>query len=385
MEHYTLSQLSARIGQALEIEMDDAYWVSAEIASLSQKGGHMYLDLVEKGERGLFVARGRATCWNGRQQILCAYFEQETGARLQVGMQVLLKVSVRFHAVYGLSLDIIDIDPRFTLGDLAKQKEQTIQRLKKEGIYDMQRCLRLPTLVRRIAVVSADEAAGYGDFVHQLAQSGYRFECTLFAAIMQGDRAAKSIIAALDSIAEIEEEFDAVVIIRGGGASSDMTCFDDYNLSAHCAQFPLPILSGIGHTRDVSVVDQVAHRSIKTPTAVAAYLVERMEEERNKIAMLRQRLTQTKTRQILIRQHSVERLSERLQHATARYILQAQNKIALYGQKIDLLNPERIYKLGYSLLKKDGKIIQSVEQIAKGDSLIAEMSDGKIRVEVIEK
>ena len=382
MKTYSLAEFCAQISDALDRSFPETYWVRCEIASLSEKNGHLYMDLVEKGQRGLFVARQRATCWNGRQQMLRAYFEQETGNRLQVGMQVLLEVDVRFHAVYGLSLDVQNIDPQYTLGDLARQRQETIARLQEEGIFDMQRMLSLPTLTRRLAVVSAGDAAGYGDFVHQLEESAYRFSPTLFPAAMQGDRAAQSIVSALDAIAAVEEEFDAVVIIRGGGASSDLTCFDDYTLAAHCAQFPLPILAGIGHTRDVSVVDMVAYQSLKTPTAVAAFLVERMDEQLARIEQWQQRLQQTALRQILLRQHRVEQAEQRLTNSLRMMVLRQNNRIAMLGQRIETVNPERIYRLGYSLLRKEGKVVKSAQGLLSGDLLTAELTDGTITVTI---
>ncbi len=384
MKTYSLAEFCAQISDALDRSFPKTYWVRCEIASLSEKSGHLYMDLVEKGQRGLFVARQRATCWNGRQQMLRAYFEQETGNRLQVGMQVLLGVEVRFHAVYGLSLDVQNIDPQYTLGDLARQRQETIARLQEEGIFDMQRMLSLPTLTRRLAVVSAGDAAGYGDFVHQLEESAYRFSPTLFPAAMQGDRAAQSIVSALDAIAAVEEEFDAVVIIRGGGASSDLTCFDDYTLAAHCAQFPLPILAGIGHTRDVSIVDMVAYQSLKTPTAVAAFLVERMDEQLARIEQWQQRLQQTALRQVLLRQHRVEQAEQRLTNSLRMVVLRQNNRIAMLEQRIETVNPERIYRLGYSLLRKEGKAVKSAQGLLSGDLLSAELADGTITVTVTE-
>ena len=382
MKSYSLAELCALIGEQLDNAFPAAYWVRCEIASLSEKSGHLYMDLVEKGQRGLFVARQRATCWNGKQQMLRAYFEQETGNRLQVGMQVLLEVEVRFHAVYGMSFDVQNIDPQYTLGDLARQRQETIARLQEEGIFDMQRMLSLPTLTRRLAVVSAGDAAGYGDFVHQLEESAYRFSPTLFPAAMQGDRAAQSIVSALDAIAAVEEDFDAVVIIRGGGASSDLTCFDDYALAAHCAQFPLPILSGIGHPRAVSVVAMAAYQSLKTPTAVAAYLVARMDEQKARMEQWQQRLQQTALRQVLLRQHRVEQAEQRLTNSLRMMVLRQHNRIGMLSQRIDMVNPERIYRLGYSLLRKEGKVVKSTRALHSGDALTAELADGTISLTI---
>ena len=385
MQTYSLSELCAQIEVVLMEGLPDTYWVRCEIASLSEKGGHLYLDLVEKGQRGLFVARQRATCWNGRQQMLRAYFAQETGSSLQVGMQVLLEVSVQFHSVYGLSLDVQGIDPQYTLGDMARQRQAAISRLQAEGVFDMQRMLSLPTLPRRLAVVSAAAAAGYSDFVHQLEESPYSFVATLFPAVMQGDRAAASIRAALDSIGATEEEFDAVVIIRGGGATTDLTCFDDYALAALCAQFPLPILTGIGHTRDVSVLDLVAFQALKTPTAVAAFLVERMDEQMERMQRLTYRLQQTALRQVLLRRHRVEQLEQRLYAGVQAWAMLRRNHIRMLEQRVETLNPERIYRLGYSLLRKEGRVVRSVADCRQGDTVSAELADGIVQLTVQER
>ncbi len=345
MEALTLTELCMLIGEALDDSMAPSYWVQAEISSLSTKGGHMYLELID-GK----TAKMRATCWAGTQEMLNAYFESETGQRLQAGMKVLVEAEVQYHPVYGLSLSIIGIDPAYTIGDIAQQRQKTIAQLQADGLLDAQQLLPLPTLIRRIAVISSPNAAGYEDFKHQLDNSPYRFETQLFGATMQGEGAVKSIIAALEGIAG----FDAVAIIRGGGATTDLSCFDNYELCAVCAQFDLPILSGIGHTRDVSVLDLVAHEALKTPTAVAEWLIHRMDEQMAKVADLMLRLQRTAERQILIRRHRVELLEQRL--ATC--------------------NPERIYQRGYSLLTKNGKIIRSVNELLPGDKVTTHLADG---------
>ena len=345
MLSYSLTELCALIGQVLDDSLDASYWVKAEISSLSVKGGHMYLELVD-GK----TAKMRATCWAGTQEMLRTFFESETGQKLQAGMAVLVETEVQYHPVYGLSLSIVGIDPSYTVGEIAQQRQRTIQQLEKDGLIDAQQLLPLPTLLRRIAVISSPNAAGYEDFKHQLDNSSYRFETQLFGATMQGEGAVKSILAALDEISG----FDAVVIIRGGGATTDLSCFDNYELCAVCAQFELPIISGIGHTRDVSVLDLVAHEALKTPTAVAEWLVHRMDEQMNRITDLLSRLQRTAERQILIRQHRVELLEQRLAAC----------------------NPERIYKMGYSLLTKQGKVVRSVQELQTGDIVTAHLADG---------
>lgn len=362
---YTLSELCVEIGDALDANLAPSYWVQAEISSLSEKGGHMYLELVESGgstakQSGGTIAKMRATCWAGTKELIQAYFESETGQPLQAGMSVLVEAEVHYHAVYGLSLSIIGIDPRYTVGDLARLRQQTIAQLEADGLLDAQQLLPLPTLIRRIAVISSPSAAGYGDFMHQLEESSYHFKTQLFGATMQGEGAEKSIIAALEAIEEQAERWDAVAIIRGGGAVTDLHCFDNYTLCAVCAQCSLPILSGIGHTRDVSVLDLVAHEALKTPTAVAEWLIHRLDEQMGRIADLIVRLHRTAERQILIRQHKVELLEQRLAAC----------------------NPERIYKMGYSLLTKNGKAVHSVAELQTGDQVITHLADGSKELKV---
>lgn len=346
MATLTLTELCAMIGEALDSSLAPSYWVKAEISSLSVRNGHMFLDMAEGKE-----AKMRATCWAGTHEMLSAYFESETGQMLQAGMAVLVEVTVQYHAVYGLSLSIIGIDPSYTLGDIARQRQLTIEQLRKDGLIEAQQLLVLPTLIRRIAVISSPNAAGYEDFKHQLDHSGYRFETRLFGATMQGETAVRSILAALDAI---PNDFDAVVIIRGGGATADLSCFDNYELCAVCAQFELPVISGIGHTRDVSVLDLVAHQALKTPTAVAEWLIHRMDEQAERIRTLLIRLQRTAERQILIRQH----------------------RVALLEQRLAACNPERIYRMGYSLLTKDGTVVRSVQQLRKGDIVTTHLADG---------
>ena len=358
---YTLSELCNEIGEVLSEGLAPTYWVQAEISSLSEKGGHLYLELVESQNSarrsGQLLAKVRATCWAGNKEMLMAYFESETGQQLQAGMQVLIEAEVQWHAVYGLSLSIVGIDPRYTVGEVARQRQQTIRQLVSDGLIDAQQLLPLPTLVKRIAVISSPSAAGYDDFCHQLEQSGYRFETQLFGATMQGEGAERSIIAALEAVEAQPDNFDCVAIIRGGGATTDLGCFDRYTLCAVCAQFPLPILTGIGHTRDVSVLDMIAREALKTPTAVAEWLIHRLDEQTARIEQLLFRLRQTAERQIMIRRHRVELLEQRL----------------------EACNPERIYRRGYSLLTKNGKIISSVHELQPGDEITTHLADGNIQ------
>ncbi len=356
MEPLKLSELCALIGEALDESLEPSYWVQAEISSLSEKGGHLYLELVEDKK-----AKVRATCWAGNKEMLMAYFEAETGQCLQAGISVLVEVEIQWHAVYGLSLSIVGIDPSYTIGTLARERQQTIKQLEADGLLDAQQLIPLPTLIRRIAVISSPSAAGYGDFLHQLENSGYSFVTRLYGATMQGEGAEKSIIAALEAIEEEADQWDAVAIIRGGGATTDLSCFDRYTLCAVCAQCSLPILSGIGHTRDVSVLDMVAHEALKTPTAVAEWLIHRLDDQMGRLADLLVRLKRTADRQILIRQHKVELLEQRLAAC----------------------NPERIYRRGYSLLTKNGKVVRSINDLQPGDTVTTHLADGNVQSSVL--
>lgn len=354
MTTYSLSQLTAIIDQSLAMLRADTFWVSAEIASVTTRNGHGYMELVEKSPSGNLAAKMRATCWSNIFPMLRAYFEQETGQPLQAGMQVLLEVSIQFHAVYSLSLSVHNIDPTYTIGELARKKQLTLKRLAQEGLMDRQQQLHLPTLPLRLAVISSEQAAGYRDFVDELQQGHFAFRLRLFPALMQGDRAEASIVQALQLIGQQSDSFDAVVLIRGGGATTDLGCFDGYEVAAACALSPLPVLSGIGHTKDVSVTDQVVFMPLKTPTAVADYLLQLVQAQAERVERLRLRLQQTADKQVLIRRHKIEMLRHRLQ----------------------LCSPERIFRMGYSLSTVDGRVLRSVGQVAKGQTIKTHLADG---------
>ena len=278
-ESITLSQLQALIKQGIDQAHPLPYWVTAEISELKVNySGHCYLELVEKGGAN-HVPRAKvsAVIWRSTFQMLDPYFREATGQPLSAGLNVLVKGVVSYHELYGLSLQIIDIDPNYTLGDMQRQRQETIARLQQEGIFDMNREMPLPQVMQRIAVVSSRNAAGYQDFMRELGASSYRFEVELFDSFMQGAGAEEAVIGALERVAERLDEFDVLVLIRGGGSQSDLGAFDSYRLCCHLAQFPLPVLTGIGHDKDQSVADLVAAVSLKTPTAVAVYLKETSE------------------------------------------------------------------------------------------------------------
>ena len=296
----SLTELNRNIKQALRDALPETYWVRAETSEVrvNSYSGHCYLEFIEKDERtGQVAARARGTIWAQQYAVIRPYFEEETGRPFTSGLKVLVRVAVDFHELYGLSLTVHDIDPSFTVGDLVRRRKEIIRQLQADGVFDLNRSLPFSPRPQRIAVISSATAAGYEDFTDQLLgnEYGFPFYVRLYPALMQGERTEASIIAALDRIYAVREAFDVVVIIRGGGSTADLSSFDSYALAANCAQFPLPIITGIGHERDDTVVDLVAHTRLKTPTAVAAFLIDCMATQLADINELRDRLYRAAT------------------------------------------------------------------------------------------
>ena len=345
MEAISLLELNSRVKQVLKQQFSETVWVTAEITELQlNRSGHCYLQLVDKREADDSVlATARATIWAFTFRTLQPYFETTTGRQLGKGMKVMLLVEVVFHELYGYSLNVKDIDPTYTVGDLERKRKEILKQLEQEGIIDMNRELEFPQLPKTIAVISSPTAAGYGDFMNQLEQNvyGFQFQVKLFPAVMQGEQTTASVIAALERIYEYEELFDLVVLIRGGGSQTDLGSFDSYDLAAHVAQFPLPVLSGIGHERDETIVDRVAHLRVKTPTAAATYLIDCFLEQENQLVAwqhdfmhgIQEILNQEQKRQLLLaseykravqnlwtsQQARLELLTQRVEHGTERY------------------------------------------------------------------
>lgn len=402
----TLRELQRRVKSALEGQFALPVWVSAEISEIKVNySGHCYLELVEKGgDNGVPTAQARAVMWRSHYPRISGYFEAETGQRLAAGIRILAKVLVSYHELYGFSLQITDIDPSYTLGDMERQRQQTIAQLQQEGVWDMNREAPMPAVVQRIAVVSSVHAAGYQDFCQELEKSPYRFEVSLFDAFMQGEAAEESIVAALCAVAERTEDFDAVVLIRGGGSRSDLNCFNAYRLCAHVAQFPLPVVTGIGHDKDTSVADMVAHTALKTPTAVAGWLVERMAEadgwldyaalqlhDATAAAMhasevrlerlsgeVRRLSGELLTRQSLRLEHHGTLLPEAARDFLARQTLRLENAAELIAGR----SPERILRLGFAVLRAGGKAVTSAADVTAGEDVEIEVSDGRISATV---
>lgn len=408
MTSITLSELTSQIQQTLRLAFDAPVWIRAEISELRENpGGHCYLELIEKDSSSdALLAKTKATIWASTYRMLKPYFESSTGQMLRSGLNVLVAVTVEFHGVYGFSLNIRDIDPTFTIGEMAARRLKIIRQLEEDGIVDMNKQLPFPELPQRLAIISSPTAAGYGDFCDQIQNdpSHFAFYIKLFPAIMQGDQAEASIISALEKIYENIDLFDVVVIIRGGGATTDLACFDSYELALNCAQFPLPIIAGIGHQRDVSILDMVAHTSVKTPTAVAEFLIStlqnaedvvinlvsdiryvvknRIEIESHFVNQIQLQIKQTLRSWVLQKTHLLERQKNRLQSNVRMQLLKQNNKLSLLEKNIETHSPSFLLKHGYTITTLNGKRITSVRQVKFGDKIRTFVVDGEFESEV---
>lgn len=386
-QHISLSQLQGRISVALAEALPLPVWVCAEVADLKiNASGHCYIELIEKNEKtGATEAQARATIWRSQVMNTIGRFEHETGQRLTKGMKILFKATVQHHAVYGMSLQIQQIDPLHTIGDMERRRQQTIEQLQKDGVWDLNRSLPMPLVVQRVAVISSATAAGYQDFMKELGRSAYRIETELFEATMQGERCDESIVAALYAVAERSEEFDAVAIIRGGGSTSDLECYNSYLLAFAVTQMSLPILTGIGHDKDTSVADMVAHTPLKTPTAVAAWIDERAADFDGALEYCAISLRD------ICRQHThsaalrLENFSAEVRHLVERALQSEAQRLDGIANLVANFAPERIFRLGYAIARKEGKALQSVDNVEVGDTIEVAVADGKLNATIVEK
>ena len=384
--------------------MPGFYWVVAEINELHvNSAGHCFMELVEKAPQSdQITAKARANIWSYQFRMLSPYFETMTRQRLTAGLKVMLKASVEFHELYGLSLQVTDINPAFTVGDLAMQRQAIIQQLIDEGVFDMNHELELPLVPQRIAVISSETAAGYGDFMDQLHHHphGYAFHHRLFQAVMQGNETEESIIRALEQIFEREDEFDVVVLIRGGGSQSDLNCFNGYRLACCIAQFSLPVITGIGHDRDETIADMVACVPLKTPTAVAEFLIHRamsldkqlqelsqqladaaayaIQKPADKLQQLSHRLQNIMHAHVRICDREIHVLQLRLANALHSLLLQKKSQITLLEGKLHLLDPVNLLQRGYSITLADGKVVRSARILKKGQHIETILHDGRV-------
>ena len=447
----TLYELNALVRETLALEMPDEYWVEAELSEAREVRGHCYMELIQKDEHSNTpVAKASAKCWASTWQLVKPHFMRVTGQEIHAGMKVLLKVYAQFHESYGFSWIVTDIDPTYTMGDMTRKRMEIICQLKEEGVFELQKELQLPMFCQHIAVISSANAAGYGDFVNQLENNeyGFRFHTQLFPAVMQGEGVEQSVIGALNKIFESLEcrteslefatanddsslftlhssfdKFDCVVIIRGGGATSDLSGFDTLALAEHVANFPLPIITGIGHERDESVLDMVSHTRVKTPTAAAAFLIghlkavlDAIEDAEQRItSIVRQQMDMEKIRLLHLSQQiptlfslvrsrqeaSIDRLqgnlrlsvtrrlqeerhrldihSHNLMPVIERRLLRERHQLDMLNEKLEVLNPELLLRRGYSITLSGGKVVKDASILKSGDELETRLSKGTVR------
>ena len=447
----TLYELNALVRDTLALEMPDEYWVEAELSEAREVRGHCYMELIQKDEHSNTpVAKASAKCWASTWQLVKPHFMRVTGQEIHAGMKVLLKVYAQFHESYGFSWIVTDIDPTYTMGDMARKRMEIIRQLKEEGVFELQKELHLPMFCQHIAVISSANAAGYGDFVNQLENNeyGFRFHTQLFPTVMQGEGVEQSVIGALNKIFESTEckteslefatanddsslftlhsslnKFDCVVIIRGGGATSDLSGFDTLALAEHVANFPLPIITGIGHERDESVLDMVSHTRVKTPTAAAAFLIghlkavlDAIEDAEQRISsIVRQQMDMEKIRLLHLSQQiptlfslvrsrqeaSIDRLqgnlrlsvtrrlqeerhrldihSHNLMPVIERRLLRERHQLDMLNERLEALNPELLLRRGYSITLSGGKVIKDASILKSGDELETRLSKGTVR------
>ena len=435
MENNPLSllELNALIRRSVQACFPDSYWVQAELSDVrANSSGHCYLEFVQKDPSGnSLVAKARGIIWSGTYFRLKPYFESETGQAFVSGIKVLVKVSVNFHELYGYSLTVLDIDPTYTLGDMARRRREILSRLQQEGVLTLNKELELPELMQRVAVISSPTAAGYGDFCNQLAHNdfGFVFYTRLFPAVMQGEKVERSVISALDRIYREVDHWDVVVIIRGGGATSDLSGFDTYELAANCAQFPLPVITGIGHERDDTVIDMVAHTRVKTPTAAAEFLVnhlrrtaERLEtfaqcvyqevpsmlsRERERLdswmARIPARVQMCLQREGFAQERLVKRLEmsvqaclqserhrqelclQRVENALSVRMQVERHRLELFSQRVKAASPDLLLKRGYSMTLKDGKAVTDASLLQPGDVVETRLAKGRFKSKVMEE
>lgn len=424
MQSLSLTELNELVRQALELTMPSPFWVRAEIAECRvAANGHCYMELVEHDEAtGQIRSKARANLWRSTYAFLRPRFERETGQRLQAGLQVLLEVQVSFHPQFGYALTVSDIDPTFTLGDAARRRREILRQLEEDGVLRMNQELSLPRPIRRVAVVSSATAAGYGDFCHQMESARVPILTRLFPATMQGENVEASVIEALNRIDTERGEWDAVCIIRGGGATTDLGGFESYLLAANVAQFPLPVITGIGHERDETVIDLVAHTRLKTPTAVAAFLIAQWQECFDEVQDMERRLQSAVKGRISEAQLQLSQTDKRLLHATAQRLLSARRQLAglngalsssavrqvssrqaflklsaqrlttaaadllreqhhrldLTEKALTLADPAHILQRGYSITRRDGKAVRSAADLKPGDRITTTLSQGEI-------
>ena len=407
--HFSLLELNRLVRATIEDTLCEQYWLEAEIGQIGENNGHCYLEFIQKAEGyNTPVARAKAKCWRNVWGSVRPYFEHTTGQTLTLGMKVLVLVHPDFHEAFGFSWIVDDIDPRFTLGDMARRRQEIIRQLKAEGVFDLNRELPLPLFTQRIAVISSSTAAGYGDFCRQLEENkrGFRFSVTLYESLMQGEGVERSIISALDKINAHIDDYDCVVIIRGGGATSDMSGFDSLLLAENVANFPLPVIAGIGHDRDECILDMVSHTRVKTPTAAAAFLIDRLEQVARRIDDAADRITSYVQHHMEIEKMRLSRaaeripilfslvkskqenklvtLNQRIASAVQRLIDRRRHTLDILEQRTKSLDPTLLLQRGYSITLVNGHALRSPSAVKPGDVIVTRLADGTVKSTVNE-
>ena len=429
MKALSLLELNALVGEVIGQTLSRCYWVEAELSEVRERGGHCYMSLVEKDEgRNTPVAQAQARCWRNRWSVMRPYFERVTGRPLRAGMKVMLQVRAQFHPLYGFSWIVEDINPEYSLGDMMRHRQEILRILKEEGVIDLNKQIPLPVFAQRIAVVSSETAAGYGDFKNQLEHNerGLKFATRLFPATMQGETVEASVIEALNAIFDEADHFDVVVIIRGGGAVADLSGFDSLALAENVANFPLPIITGIGHERDECVLDMVAFARMKTPTAAAQHLIDnlqrtaqlidqaadriadrvkrRMDVERVRLTSMAERipmlfsLVKTKewgradrllqriaaavSRRLATAETRLDTLQHTIETSAKRRLDTEHHRLELLAQRVEAENPERLLRRGYSITTYNGKAVRNAAQLPKGALVETHVEKGKFKSRV---
>lgn len=423
-EAITLEQLNLRIRSLITCAETQNVWITAELSDVSQRGGHYYMELLQKDNDGRnIIARSRAMIWANRAPSIITKFQNNTGQKFSTGIKVMVCVSASMHPVFGLSVVINDINPEFTLGDLMRRRQEILNHLQQDGVINDNRQLQWPAVAQRIAIISAQGAAGYGDFINQLFGNNQhlRFNARLFPAIMQGERSPESIINALNAIACEQDQWDCVVIIRGGGASADLASFEHYELALNIAQFPLPVVIGIGHERDITVLDFVANMRVKTPTAAAQWLISknadildflqqtavnisrsvteringcqtqlshiesiipsvaRIAIERSKNSLQRNMLSLSAvSNRIVANSARLDNIAFMLRNNATSLSTRANDSLAATSRLLNALSPQATLNRGYSITRINGKAVTAATQLNPGDVITTQLADGQI-------
>ena len=426
MASLSLYELNNLVHALFDLHLAHTFWLQAELSEVRESRGHCFVEFVQKEEQGNgLLAKARGQIWASTWAMLRPYFERTTHQQLTAGMQVLVEVKVTFHEVYGYALNVVDIDPAYTLGDIARRRQEILQQLEREGVLTMNKEIPLPRLLQRIAVISSASAAGFQDFERQLADNRHHlaFHTRLFPAVMQGNEVEGSIIRALNAILDDDTPWDAVVIIRGGGSTSDLSGFDTLTLAENVAQFPLPVITGIGHERDDTVIDMVSHTRVKTPTAAAEFLIHHQLHELETVNTLTETLTRSAThilqheqqRMVMLasqlptlfqvrrtreevklqrllssvssqaaRQwqgcgHHIDLVSQRLANATQAQLSRWQHQLDLAEKQIQSAQPDHLLQLGFSITRINGKAVTRPDQVQAGDILTTTLAEGELR------